>query len=109
MFPLSDSVCPASPWVPTCVVPLAASAPNVAQSEQGGGVNVPVEATPSVTLAATPASPSSVSSAILEAPSGFVCQHCHQYTFLRPATNTWYAVTAGRSVGVYQGWYDSSS
>jgi hypothetical protein len=42
-----------------------------------------------------------------EAPSGFVCQHCQQYNFLRSAGETWYTVTAGRNVGVFRGWYDT--
>ncbi|KAF9471163.1 hypothetical protein BDN70DRAFT_820364, partial [Pholiota conissans] len=33
------------------------------------------------------------------------CASCNAYNLLRPATNTWYTVVAGRNVGVFQGWH----
>ncbi|KAF6755229.1 hypothetical protein DFP72DRAFT_1067937 [Ephemerocybe angulata] len=36
--------------------------------------------------------------------SGFVCAACNTHNLLRPAKDTWYCVTAGRQVGIFQGW-----
>jgi len=99
---LAHNVCLASPWVPTSVVPLAASsaAPDAAQSEHNEGTVNQGDPAP-LALASTSAIPG-------EAPSGFVCQHCQQFNFLRSAGDTWYTVTAGHNVGVFRGWYDIS-
>ncbi|KAF5335705.1 hypothetical protein D9611_009604 [Ephemerocybe angulata] len=37
--------------------------------------------------------------------SGFVCVNCNTHNLLRPARETWYVVTIGRQVGVFQGWH----
>ncbi|KAF6764605.1 hypothetical protein DFP72DRAFT_1059572 [Ephemerocybe angulata] len=37
--------------------------------------------------------------------TGFVCAHCNTHNLLRPAKDTWYVVTVGRQVGVFQGWH----
>jgi len=95
---LAHNVCLASPWVPTSVVPLAATTPDLAQSEQNGGAANQENPAPPLAPASTSAIPG-------EAPSGFVCQHCQQFNVLRSAGDTWYTVTAGRNVGVFRGWY----
>ncbi|KAJ3497296.1 hypothetical protein NLJ89_g10365 [Agrocybe chaxingu] len=38
-------------------------------------------------------------------PSGFVCCNCNTYNLLKSAKDSWYAITAGREVGVRQGWH----
>ncbi|EAU92203.1 hypothetical protein CC1G_13018 [Coprinopsis cinerea okayama7 len=35
---------------------------------------------------------------------GFVCANCRTYNLLRDSKETWYVVTAGRSVGIYRDW-----
>ncbi|KAF5309696.1 hypothetical protein D9611_014706 [Ephemerocybe angulata] len=37
--------------------------------------------------------------------SGFVCASCNTHNLLRPARETWYVITVGRQVGVFQGWH----
>ncbi|KAF6759466.1 hypothetical protein DFP72DRAFT_1063834 [Ephemerocybe angulata] len=37
--------------------------------------------------------------------SGFVCASCNAHNLLRPSRETWYVVTVGRQVGVFQGWH----
>jgi hypothetical protein len=102
-------MCLASPWVPTSVVPLATPAPEAAQSEQRDEVvDTQLEGTAGAqegTLSqVSPPSPATTT-VPSDAFSGFLCQHCQQYNILRPAGDTWYTVTAGRSVGVFRGWY----
>jgi hypothetical protein len=36
--------------------------------------------------------------------TGFMCAKCNAHNLVRPATDTWYVVTVGRQVGVFQGW-----
>lgn len=37
--------------------------------------------------------------------TGFVCQRCGAHNVLKSSKDTWYVVTAGRAVGVFQDWY----
>ncbi|KAF5339984.1 hypothetical protein D9611_012412 [Ephemerocybe angulata] len=37
--------------------------------------------------------------------SGFVCVNCNTHNLVRPARETWYVVTVGLQVGVFQGWH----
>lgn len=36
--------------------------------------------------------------------TGFVCAKCNAHNLIRSASETWYVVTVGRQVGVFQGW-----
>ncbi|KAF9553598.1 hypothetical protein CPC08DRAFT_767407 [Agrocybe pediades] len=36
--------------------------------------------------------------------SGFVCAKCDSYNLLRPSSESWYTVIAGRTPGVYKNW-----
>ncbi|KAF4616640.1 hypothetical protein D9613_008309 [Agrocybe pediades] len=36
--------------------------------------------------------------------TGFVCAQCNAHNLVRPASETWYTVIAGRSPGVYKDW-----
>lgn len=37
--------------------------------------------------------------------TGFVCVSCNTHNLVRPAKESWYVVTIGRQVGVFQGMY----
>ncbi|KAF5324043.1 hypothetical protein D9611_008215 [Ephemerocybe angulata] len=39
--------------------------------------------------------------------SGFVCVNCNTHNLVRPARETWYVVTVGLQVGVFQGWHST--
>lgn len=41
--------------------------------------------------------------------TGFVCVSCNTHNLLRPAKETWYVVSVGRQVGVFQGMYVMTS
>ncbi|KAF9555792.1 hypothetical protein CPC08DRAFT_765698 [Agrocybe pediades] len=50
-------------------------------------------------------SPSSTSRATMaNTISGFVCAKCDSYNLLRPSSDSWYTVIAGRCPGVYKNW-----
>ena len=83
----SLTIVTASPWVPTSVAPVAALATDTIQRQV---------ASPSMPSAAT----------ALDDTSVFTCPHCLSSIHC-PSTDTWYAVTAGRNVGVFRGWYFS--
>jgi len=107
----SLTVCLASPWVATCAVPPAPQAPHGAQPERHEGAletkmatqGSPSSASPATSPALSATSPATTA-VPSDVPSGFMCQYCQQYNTLRSAGDTWYAVTAGRNVGVFRGW-----
>ncbi|CAA7270805.1 unnamed protein product [Cyclocybe aegerita] len=99
-----------SPWANTAPAGAAAAGVSVATvvpmvavpaiGDMVGKGKAPEAAPATGSSGCTPVKPGDEAAA-----NGFVCTHCNTYNMLKSATHNWYAITAGREVGVYQGWH----